>query len=186
VDVENPKRIMVTRFAELGRIATRRNQSPNKLMIRRIPEGIDLGRPDHRMRLRHMCRAVQPELLLIGPAYKLYIGGSGDREEDLARTVAKALDELREEFGFALILEHHIPKGDGKDRHIAPIGSSLWMRWPEFGLGLKLDDKSTFHTREAMLLHWRGARDDRPWPERLVSGGPDELPWQHSTSLAHN
>ena len=185
VDCENPNRIMVQRFAEIGRIAKNRGSSPTGLHIRRFPQGIDLGKPEQRMKLRYMCQAVQPDLLLIGPAYKMYLGGSNSREEDLARIVASALDWLREEFGFALILEHHVPKGEpGKDRAGAPIGSSLWMRWPEFGLGLKLDPSSTFSDRRAELIHWRGARDDRPWPKYLESGGPGGLPWVDKHSLA--
>jgi hypothetical protein len=178
VDCENPTRIMINRFTDLGRIAGLRHGNPTGLFIRRFPEGIDLGNATDRMKLRYMCQAIRPELLLIGPAYKLYLGGAGAREEDLARIVASALDGLREEFKFALILEHHIPKGTtGQDRGTAPIGSSLWMRWPEFGLGLKLDKDSDFHNRRAQLVHWRGPRDERPWPQELVSGGPNELPW---------
>lgn len=177
VDAENPNRIMVQRFQEIGKVAARRGQKPTGLFIRRFPEGMDLGRPEQRMQLRHLCQAVQPDLLLIGPAYKLYLGGANSREEDLARVVASALDGLREEFGFALILEHHVPKGEGRDRGVAPIGSSLWMRWPEFGLGLKLDPDSTFNDRRAELVHWRGPRDERDWPRTLVSGGEGGVPW---------
>ena len=178
VDCENPKRLMIQRFSDLGAVAARRNRKPDKLTIRRYPQGIDLGKPDDRMKLRYLCRTANPDLLLIGPAYKLYQGGSNSREEDLARTVAQALDDLREEFGFALILEHHMPKDRGENRSAAPIGSSLWMRWPEFGLGIVLDEQaSTFTDRHAKVTHWRGARDERPWPRELRSGLPGELPW---------
>lgn len=178
VDCENPKRLMIERFSDLGAVAARRHRKPDKLTIRRYPQGIDLGKPDDRMKLRYLCRTANPDLLLIGPAYKLYQGGSNSREEDLARTVAQALDDLREEFGFALILEHHMPKDRGENRSAAPIGSSLWMRWPEFGLGIVLDEQaSTFSNRHAKVTHWRGARDERPWPRELRSGLPGELPW---------
>jgi len=177
VDCENPNRIMINRFAEIGNVVTRAGRRPQNLSIRRFPQGIDLGRVEDRMRLRRLCQITQPDLLVIGPAYKMYLGGGNQREEDLARIVVSALDALREEFGFALILEHHQPKGSGGNRDAAPIGSSLWMRWPEFGLGLKLTDESDFNNRQAELIHWRGGRDDRPWPAYLSSGGPGELPW---------
>jgi len=149
------------------------------LIERRVLQGIDLGRVEDRMRMRRLCQITQPDLLVVGPAYKMYLGGSNQREEDLARIVASALDGLREEFGFALILEHHMPKAGGANRDLAPIGSSLWMRWPEFGLGLKLveGDGLNFNNRQAEIIAWRGGRDDRPWPQYLSSGGAGELPW---------
>lgn len=185
VDLENPNRIMVKRFQELGAIAERRGRHPRLLNIRRIPQGIDLSRPDQRMRLRYLCQATQPELLVIGPAYKMVRTHANEGFEESVAHIAEALDDLREEFRFALLLEHHIPKGEqGRDRGVAPIGSSFWLRWPEFGIGLKLDPDSTFHDRRAELVHWRGARDDRPWPKRLESGGPNSLPWIDRQSLA--
>lgn len=185
VDLENPNRIMVKRFQEIGAIAERRGRHPHLLNIRRIPQGMDLSRPDHRMRLRYLCQATQPELLVIGPAYKMVRTHAGEGFEESVAHIAEALDDLREEFRFALLLEHHIPKGEqGRDRGVAPIGSSFWLRWPEFGVGLKLDPSSTFHDRRAELVHWRGARDDRPWPKHLESGGPGSLPWIDRQSLA--
>ncbi len=185
VDLENPNRIMVKRFQEIGEIAERRGHHPHLLNIRRIPQGMDLSRPDHRMRLRYLCQATQPELLVIGPAYKMVRTHTGEGFEESVAHIAEALDDLREEYRFALLLEHHIPKGEaGRDRGVAPIGSSFWLRWPEFGIGLKLDPTSTFHDRRAELVHWRGARDDRPWPKHLESGGPGSLPWIDRQSLA--
>lgn len=185
VDLENPNRIMVKRFQEIGEIAERRGHHPHLLNIRRIPQGMDLSRPDHRMRLRYLCQATQPELLVIGPAYKMVRTHAGEGFEESVAHIAEALDDLREEYRFALLLEHHIPKGEpGRDRGVAPIGSSFWLRWPEFGIGLKLDPTSTFHDRRAELVHWRGARDDRPWPKHLESGGPGSLPWIDRQSLA--
>jgi len=179
IDCENPNRIMINRFAELGEVMRQSHRKPQNLSIRRFPQGIDLGRVEDRMRLRRLCQITQPDLLVVGPAYKMYLGGSNQREEDLARIVASALDGLREEFGFALILEHHMPKAGGSNRDLAPIGSSLWMRWPEFGLGLKLveGDGLDFTHRQAEIIPWRGGRDDRPWPAYLSSGGVGELPW---------
>ena len=134
------------------------------------------------MKLRRLCQITQPDLVVAGPVYKMYVGGSNSREEDLARVVVSALDALREEFKFALILEHHQPKGSGGTRDGAPIGSSLWMRWPEFGFSLKLTEESTFHDRQAELVRWRGDRDDRDWPKYLTSGGIGNLPWIDSVA----
>lgn len=186
VDCENPQRIMQDKFADLVRVASNRNRNPlDRLFVERWPEGMDLATPGHRMHLRSLCKAVQPDLLVIGPAYKLYVGGSNTREEDLARSVVSTLDGLREEFGFALILEHHMGnETEGRTRNPRPIGSSLWRRWPEFGIGLQATKDSTPEHRICDVVHWRGARDERPWPTQLTTGDPGGLPWVDTRSLA--
>lgn len=181
VDAENPKRIMIKRFAELrDAIAGRGLSCGNRLWIERRPQGLDLGKSRDRLLLHNLCMLTNPDLLVIGPAYKLYTGGSTTREEDLARQVTSVLDGLREEFGVALILEHHSPHGmQGHTRETRPIGSSLWRRWPEFGIGLAPTSKHNKDYREVEVVHWRGARDQRPWPKHLESGG--FLPWSDAT-----
>lgn len=178
VDCENPERIMMARLGELRQVA-RTRRAKSTMALRRFPQGLDLATPKDRMELHHLCTIVRPELLLIGPAYKLYVGGAGAREEDLARQVTAALDSLREEFGFALILEHHSPHAAPgvEKRSVRPIGSSLWLRWPEFGMGIRPQAGSHPTDRLGELRAWRGPRDERPWPDELVGGGPNRLPW---------
>lgn len=177
VDAENPERIMIQRFRELRTAVMDKGLSTgNRMWIRRAPQGLDLSRTRDRLWLHHQCMLTNPDLLMIGPAYKLYIGGASVREEDLARQVTSVLDGLREEFGFALLLEHHSPHGaQGQQRETRPIGSSLWRRWPEFGLGLAPTDSSTHTRREAEVVHWRLGRDFRPWPKHLQTGS--DFPW---------
>jgi replicative DNA helicase len=82
------------------------------------------------------------------------------------------LDDLRGRYGFALILEHHAPHGPAKDRQMRPFGSSLWLRWPEFGIALRRDpnDKTALN-----VGRWRGDRVKASWPDRLVRG--KTWPW---------
>lgn len=180
VDAENPLRIMVQSWRQLGQSLERlKATTGDRLWITRYPQGLDLGSEHDRLALHELCRAINPDLLVIGPAYKLYVGGAQQREEDLARLVTNCLDGLREEFGFALILEHHSPHAaPGQKRTVRPIGSSLWLRWPEFGIGLAPDDQSRPGHRMAWLKHWRGARDERSWPERIEQA--TLLPWQEA------
>lgn len=183
VDAENPVRIMARRFSEIRQaVWDRHTKTADRLHIARRPEGMDLATAADRLYLHQLCRTYQPDVMVIGPAYKLYIGGAGSREEDLARQVTATLDGLREEFGMGLILEHHSPHAaPGQKRQPRPIGSSLWLRWPEFGMGL-VDDRDHLPREMVMrgmrrveLQHWRGGRDNRPWPLHLESGG--SLPW---------
>ena len=180
VDCENPKRIMADKLGTLRQVAHRRGvRADDRLWIKRFPQGLDLAQASDRLDLHHLCQTFTPDLLLIGPAYKLYVGGSNQREEDLARTVTSVLDGMREEFGFALVLEHHSPHAQQGSPHrsVRPIGSSLWLRWPEFGFGLAPADGTQIVDRVADVRHWRGARDERSWPSRLEAGRDGEMPW---------
>ena len=75
----------------------------------------------------------------------------------------------------ALILEAHSGHGENvRDRNVRPLGSSLWMRWPEFGYGIA----TTTQTRKGTPVDfrvWRGPRDEREWPVKLLRSSP--WPW---------
>jgi replicative DNA helicase len=184
VDVENPTRIMRDRFYDiraavraLGITYDRRN-----IQIVRRPEGMDLAQKDDRDWLADRMHAHRPDLLVIGPAYKLYNGGGFAREEDLARSVTAALDALRERYHCSLILEAHspLPPSGAHVRDLRPFGSSLWMRWPEFGYGIRATiDSGGSLVPEIVTVHpWRGPRDERRWPLHLKRGEVRlELPW---------
>jgi replicative DNA helicase len=184
VDCENPERIMIGSFRKLRDALHIETRIP--LRIARFPQGLDLTRTSDRLTLRQLLVDNRPDLLVIGPVYKLYVGGANSREEDLARAVTACLDGLREEFGFALAMEHHAPhKESGRAfRDVRPIGSSLWLRWPEFGLGIAPDDGYRDDNRVVKVVHWRGDRDSRPWPAQLVQGAV--LPWIDSGADSHH
>lgn len=176
VDLENPNRIMIRSFASIMRPLHLETRIP--LRIARFPQGMDLTRTPDRLTLRQLVADNAPDLLVIGPLYKMFVGGSNQKEEDLARAVTACLDQLREEFNFALAMEHHAPhRQQGfSNRDLRPIGSSLWLRWPEFGLGLaKADGFDPERNRVVDVKHWRGDRDSRPWPAHLEQGAI--LPW---------
>jgi replicative DNA helicase len=70
-------------------------------------------------------------------------------------------------------METHAPHGGSFGRDLRPFGSSVWLRWPEFGIGIHTDPDDD---RNYLLKHWRGPRDVRPWPSVLCRGaGP--WPW---------
>lgn len=145
------------------------------LVVKNRPSGVDLlGRADQKWLTEHI-EANRPDVLIIGPIYRMHDGDP--TEERPARQVSRFLDELRERYGFALLLEAHSPHGTGRrgeQRTLRPFGASLWVRWPEIGIGLAPDDQDPGTYR---LSHWRGARDERAWPTRLVRGKPGEWPW---------
>jgi hypothetical protein len=118
----------------------------------------------------------EPDLLLIGPLYKL-LPGAINNDTDAAPLIT-ALDGIRER-GITLLMEAHAGKGESGsgERHWAPRGSSALMGWPEFGLGLApdADNPSIAHVRR-----WRGDRDERDWPRRIRRGGV--LPWTNDAT----
>lgn len=144
------------------------------------PEGVDLTRPADRAWVMRRIELLKPELLIIGPVYRLHAGNPND--EELARKVSVVIDEARATVNCAVLMEAHAPHHNGftQHRNLRPLGSSLWMRWPEFGYGLRPveDEKSAASTEGARgrrFVPWRGARDERDWPAFLRQG--DDWPW---------
>jgi hypothetical protein len=144
---------------------------PSRLRIELRTAGLDLTTEADRDWLLDTARHVHPDLLLIGPIYKL---ANGDpTEEKSAKPVAMALDAVRAEIDCAVILEAHAakaPSGQRKRPH-EPYGWSGWLRWPEVGIWL---DKT------GELTPWRGAREEREWPDKLERGG--DWPWSPGLS----
>lgn len=121
----------------------------------------------------------EPDLLMIGPLYKL-TARAINSDDDAAPLIA-ALDTLRDR-GLALVMEAHAGHAVGQDgnRNLRPRGSAALLGWPEFGLGLAADggeDPTLFH-----LVRWRGDRDERAWPESLRRGG--DWPWQDDNPMS--
>lgn len=148
--------------------------------IRCRPEGLDLTRPQDRSWVMRRVEDFKPDLLIIGPIYRLHAGDPNSEEH--ARKVSVVLDEARATAGCAVFMEAHAPhhNGFGQHRTLRPVGSSLWMRWPEFGFGLRPveDEKSAEDgdgARGRRFLPWRGMRDERNWPRFLKQG--EKWPW---------
>ncbi|MGW3427995.1 DnaB-like helicase N-terminal domain-containing protein [Streptomyces melanosporofaciens] len=144
------------------------------------PEGLDLTRPVDRSWTMRRIEKLQPDVLIIGPIYRLHAGDPNS--EELARKVSVVIDEARATSGCAVLMEAHAPhhNGFGQHRNLRPLGSSLWMRWPEFGFGLRPveDEKSAANAdgaRGRRVVPWRGMRDERDWPPFLKQG--EKWPW---------
>jgi len=116
----------------------------------------------------------EPDVLAIGPFYKLVSTGVNNDQE--AAPLIMALDSLRER-GVALIMEAHAKKGESQNamRDLAPRGSAALMGWPEFGFGIH-----PANDEMSNIIRWRGDREQgREWPKELWKGGT--LPWTGDT-----
>ena len=176
IDLENSPR-QVSRALQGLRRAAGERLAPGRLRVAIQPAGINLTQRADRRWLMERCKANKTELLIIGPIYRLMSGvaARGDAgQEDMTRQVTAALDEVRAELGVTVMMEAHAPHSSGVSGHrdLRPANSSVWMRWPEFGIGFRHDSANLWSVE-----HWRGKRDgDRQFPERLARGaGP--WPW---------
>lgn len=140
------------------------------------PEGIALNDPREVARVERAIASFSPELVVIGPLYRLH--RLDTRDEQAAKELTDVLDRLRVKYHFALIAEAHVAHGSpGQERKLRPTGSSLFLRWPEFGMGLRpaVESDGQEHPDSVNLIAWRGGREVRDWPVRLNHG--QTLPW---------
>lgn len=173
VDVENSAGQVRRKLRPLVETAMDR-LDPDMLRIEVRTEGLDLTQRHDARWLTERVAANKPDALVIGPIYKLHADDPND--ELPARQVAKVLDMLRARYGVTLLIEAHSPHGEGAKRTLRPYGASLWMRWPEFGYGLApVKNEPAL----AYFQPWRGARDARDWPTKLVK--TTKWPWSAAT-----
>lgn len=184
VDCENSAGQLRRALRPLALQAKTRGHDPSEnVFIEVRPEGMDLTKPDDEIWLVKRVSAIQPALLLTGSLYKMHTANPNDEEP--ARALARVLDRCRAAANCALVLEAHAGHGfGGEKRPVRPTGSSLWLRWPEFGYGMRPTDNHQPGSREVDLVPWRGDRSERDWPKRLVSGGT--WPWRAEQVNPHN
>jgi 5S rRNA maturation endonuclease (ribonuclease M5) len=180
IDCENSERQSRRKFRPLANATIDMGRHVEEGMLRLIhrPAGIDLSRDDHAAWLMERVTAHQPDLLIIGPFYRLHAGDMND--ERMARKVVGVLDAVRIKVDCALVTEAHAGHGEaGRNRSLRPAGSSLLLRWPEFGYGIAPHpDENPAPGQPATRVavkQWRGARDERNWPSWLRWGNP--WPW---------
>lgn len=174
VDLENGTRHLRRALKPLLEQAWRdgRPVPEDGLFVESRPAGIDLTRPDDEAWLLDLCEQARPALLVVGPLYRMH--ATDMSKEEPARHLTRVLDAIRSRHNCALVVETHAPHGGAVGpRSLRPVGSSLFLRWPEFGYGITAaKEEGVFK-----LVSWRGARDERDWPRLLAWGGSGRWPW---------
>jgi DnaB-like helicase N terminal domain/AAA domain len=183
-----PRRVLVV-DCENGPAHTRRKIRPlviqaeahgypvreTNLWVEVHPEGMDLASDKDASRLLRWVAAIRPDAVMIGPLYRLAPRALNDDSD--AAPVISALNMIRAR-GACVLLEAHAGHalGMGGRRDLRPRGSSAFLGWPEFGYGIRSSDVADAKKHRLVdVVPWRGDRDERNWPERLIAGG--EWPW---------
>jgi len=170
IDLENPTQAITqtgTPFMDMLQARDPEGFDGERLKFFRRPGGIEIRRLSDKAEIQREIASHRPELVCIGPIYKMYRRGSSETYEDSADEAMAILDELRMKYGFALVLEHHAAKGKaGEKRDLSPMGSQRWMAWPEAGISLYKDNM------DGTMLHVKRFRGDRlsgiEWPDRII------------------
>ncbi len=172
-DMENPRALLRDRLGVVTALCRTHSSTQERATLWHRPGGIDLRSRADRAAFEDVLRRNKPRLVALGPVYKVYTRRGSESDEQVASEVQTILDDLRTRHGFALLLEHHAPQAAAGYRDIRPFGSSLWLRWPEFGIALK--EVKGDDSRLA-LGRWRGDRvRSAGWPDEVVRG--DVWPW---------
>lgn len=192
VDGENPRHMVRRRYRRVAstvdNLRAKHGFNPASwanLRFELQPGGLDLSDARQTAYMDERIASASPDLVAMGPLYKLHRRDMN--EEVSARELVGVLDALRTRHQFALLLEAHAPHSEGHNgkRRVRPVGSSLFLRWPEFGYGLTPFGEADEHGRAVMveMAAWRGARENRRWPRFLRYGQtPTELPWHPADS----
>jgi len=179
VDCENPQDSIVDMCSPIRQEALRQTgdgYDADRAWLWWQPQGINLRSRSDRIRLETVIQHVQPDLVCIGPVYKIYQVNAHENDELAAREVMATLDDLRTRYKFGLMLEHHAPKGAGGKREMMPFGTSLWLRWPELGISMQPLDPTSEDMGHMKVGRWRGDRLENNWPIELRHSKP--WPWE--------
>lgn len=174
VDLENPAAAIAETGAKIvGQLRRMLGEKYNPEQIRVLQRqgGIDLRTRHDRTELERECTAQRPDLVIIGPVYKMLVRRDRGREteshEEATDPVLRILDDLRTRHGFALLMEHHAPQGHGGGRDLRPYGSQRWLAWPEIGIGMTPASQTSTTYK---LSRWRGDRLKCDWPTEISHG----------------
>jgi len=180
VDAENTERQWRRAVRYLVSLAARRGAlDPAQAVHLMAGNRIDITKEAHLGAIHRLVDLHKPDVLFIGPLYKLV--PKGITNDDDAAPLIVALDSLRER-DLALVMEAHAGKSTGSDgdRDLRPRGSSALLGWPEFGFGLApvADDPDMIR-----MKRWRGDRESRDWPKHIRHGVDGEFPWVAADAL---
>lgn len=180
VDCENPTKLARRSMRPIRDYLASINAAipTGNLRVVMRSEGVDLTTDEHAEWLLERVMIHAPDVLFIGPIYKMH--ESNPNDEQPARQLIAAIDAARTKAHCAVIIEAHAGNGEvGHHRSMRPFGASIYRRWVDFGYGLNVHQTLTVEKDRSPLVFqpWKGPRDERDWPDMLRRGIPGRLPW---------
>lgn len=167
LDLENPRRELRATGHLLRHHARRAGDyDPERLYIFRRPGGLHLRDRAPLSELETVLQKLRPQLVVGGPVYKMGGRKSGETYEEHADATQAILDNLRTRYGFALMLEHHAPRGGKDGRPLVAFGGQRWEAWPDVSIGLVSKDDG----RTLEVTRNRPDRGSFTWPDRFTRG----------------
>jgi 5S rRNA maturation endonuclease (ribonuclease M5) len=141
---------------------------------------INLNEPAGKRWLLERVNAHKPALVVIGPLYNL--ANKDLSEHAVVNEMKSAINEARGIHGTAFIMEHHAPHraGADKERSVRPYGSSTFLKWPDFGYGLKPEETEGYYELQKTRFPRVRSRHFPGWV-RWGKKGTAEWPWEPVT-----
>lgn len=132
-------------------------------------DGLNLRDKADQLLFQAVIERIRPRFVALGSLYNSFVKGRDDWET-AAEEVKVFFMRMKLRYGFTLLLEHHMPKGDGQNRPQTPYGSSVWQRWVTHGRTIV-----SLHEQLWGLEPFRNDRDPRRVPAGMTRGGM--FPW---------
>lgn len=180
MDFENPDHRVKTRLWPMVQDCIKFGSDPRaNLTIGGRGNPLNLLNPQNALSLLRTVEHDKPQLLYIGPVYKMH--NDDPDKESVVKKITDVLDSIRA-MGVAIITEAHHTKEGRKGGTLEPSGSNLWTWWPEFGFGLRLTAGENNLTRQCDLERWRIDREASQWPDEVEASGQIGLAWARTSN----
>lgn len=179
IDSENHPDQVLTSWQDFVGLAARHNQpiqSGQLTILEEWDSDLDLTGEDGYQWMIERIHAYEPDLVCMGPLYNM--SGRDLKEDETVRKLKRVINDARSICGTAFIMEHHAPhrSPNDKERSVRPYGSSMFLKWPDFGYGLKpTEDEGYYEWQKTRFPRVR----TRNFPTHLRWGkaNTDEFPW---------
>lgn len=179
IDVENHPDQTLESWQHLVGLAARYDrpiQEGQLTILEEWDNDIDLCSEEGYSYMMERIHAYKPDAIFMGPLYNM--ANKDLKDDETVRKIKRVVNDGRAICGTAFIMEHHAPhKGPGdKERSVRPYGSSTFLKWPDFGFGLRpTETKGVYEWQKTRFPRVRS----RHFPDFIRWGkeGTIEWPW---------
>lgn len=177
IDVENHPDQTLESWQNLVGLAARHDapiQRGQLVILEQWDSELNLTGEEGASWLIERIHAYKPDMVVMGPLYNM--SDRDLKDDETVRKIKKVVNEARGICGTAFVMEHHAPHKGPQDsqRSVRPYGSSTFLKWPDFGYGLKPEEVEG-------VYEWQKTRfprvRSRVFPEYVRWGNPNSAEW---------